>query len=35
MNVKVTHLMISLYSGLSEDLEGLIAHIDQELKERK
>ena len=35
MNASIRQNMIRRYSGLSEDLEGLIAHIDQELKERK
>jgi hypothetical protein len=35
MNASIRQNMIRRYGRLSEDLEGLIAHIDQELKDRK
>jgi hypothetical protein len=35
MNVKLRQSMIKRYSGLSEDLKSLIAHIDQELNDRR
>jgi len=35
MNVKVRQFMISRYTGLTKDLQNLIAHIDSELDNRK
>ena len=35
MNTSIRQNMIRRYTGLAEDLQGLIDHIDRELKDRK